>query len=67
MNSWHSHKKGLDQGRTVIAVHQQLFWEHLGLAGALAVTVFVLLGLLLRLHDVTGPRVHIWAMVAFSS
>lgn len=49
----------------MIEIHQQLYWEHLGLAGALAVTFFVLLGLLLRLRDAPGPRVHIWAMIAF--
>ena len=49
----------------MIEIHQQLYWERLGLAGALAVTVFVLLGLLLRLRDAPGPRVNIWAMIAF--
>jgi len=46
-------------------IHEKLYWEHLGLAGALAISVFVLLGLLLRLRDTKPPRMHIWAMIAF--
>ncbi|WP_371153243.1 helix-turn-helix domain-containing protein [Jannaschia sp. 2305UL9-9] len=46
-------------------IHQNLYWEHLGLAGALAVSIFVLLGLILRLQDTPPPRMHIWAMIAF--
>lgn len=46
-------------------IRENLYWEHLGVAGALAVSIFVLLGLLLRLRDTEPPRMHIWAMVAF--
>lgn len=46
-------------------IHGQLYWEHLGVAGALAVSGFVLLGLLLRLYETPPPRMHILAMVAF--
>lgn len=46
-------------------IRENLYWEHLGVAGALAVSIFVLLGLLLRLRDTDPPRMHIWAMVAF--
>lgn len=49
----------------MMEIHEKLYWEHLGLAGALAVSVFVLLGLLLRLRDAKPPRMHIWAMIAF--
>lgn len=49
----------------MMEIHEDLFWEHLGVAGALAVSVFVLLGLLLRLRDTNAPRMHIWAMIAF--
>lgn len=49
----------------MIVIHEVLYWEHLGVAGALAVSVFVLLGLLLRLHDTDPPVMHIWAMIAF--
>ncbi len=46
-------------------IREGLYWEHLGVAGALAVSTFVLLGLLLRLRDTNPPRMHIWAMIAF--
>lgn len=49
----------------MMEIHEQLYWEHLGVAGALAVSVFVLLGLLLRLRNSQPPRMHIWAMIAF--
>lgn len=49
----------------MMEIHESLYWEHLGVAGALAVSVFVLLGLLLRLRDTDPPRMHIWAMIAF--
>ncbi|KMW59660.1 Transcriptional regulator, AraC family [Candidatus Rhodobacter oscarellae] len=49
----------------MMEIRENLYWEHLGLAGALAVSVFVLLGLLLRLRDTHPPRMHIWAMIAF--
>lgn len=49
----------------MIEIHERLYWEHLGVAGALAVSVFVLLGLLLRLRETPPPRMHIWAMIAF--
>lgn len=46
-------------------IRESLYWEHLGVAGALAVSMFVLLGLLLRLRETPEPRMHIWAMIAF--
>lgn len=46
-------------------IREQIYWEHLGVAGALAVSVFVLLGLALRLCETSGPRMHLWAMAAF--
>lgn len=46
-------------------IHKSLYWEHLGVAGALAISVFVLLGLLLRLRELEPPRMHIWAMIVF--
>ncbi|UYV36801.1 helix-turn-helix transcriptional regulator [Rhodobacteraceae bacterium D3-12] len=46
-------------------IDAQLYWEHLGVAGSLAVSVFVLLGLALRLRETPAPRMHIWAMIAF--
>lgn len=49
----------------MMEIRESLYWEHLGVAGALAVSVFVLLGLLLRLRDTKPPRMHIWAMIAF--
>lgn len=49
----------------MMEISESLYWEHLGVAGALAVSVFVLLGLLLRLPDINPPRMHIWAMIAF--
>ena len=49
----------------MMEIRKTLYWEHLGVAGALAVSVFVLLGLLLRLRDTDPPRMHIWAMIAF--
>lgn len=49
----------------MMEIRQSLYWEHLGVAGALAVSAFVLLGLLLRLHDTDPPRMHIWAMIGF--
>ena len=49
----------------MIPIHERLYWEHLGLAAALAISVFVVLGLILRLQDTTGPKMHIWAMLAF--
>jgi len=49
----------------MMEIRENLYWEHLGVAGALAVSVFVLLGLLLRLRDTGPPRMHIWAMIAF--
>lgn len=49
----------------MMEIHENLYWEHLGVAGALAVSVFVLLGLLLRLRETDPPRMHIWAMIAF--
>jgi len=49
----------------MMEIRESLFLEQLGVAGALAVSVFVLLGLLLRLRDTDPPRMHIWAMIAF--
>ena len=49
----------------MMEIHERLYWEHLGMAGALAVSVFVLLGLLLRLRETAPPRMHIWAMIGF--
>lgn len=49
----------------MMEIRQSLYLEHLGVAGALAVSVFVLLGLLLRLRETNPPRMHIWAMIAF--
>ncbi len=46
-------------------IREGLYWEHLGVAGALAVSAFVILGLILRLRDTSPPRMHIWAMIAF--
>lgn len=49
----------------MLEIREGLYLEHLGVAGALAVSVFVLIGLLLRLRDTHPPRMHIWAMIAF--
>ena len=49
----------------MMEIRDSLYLEHLGVAGALAVSVFVLLGLLLRLRDTHPPRMHVWAMIAF--
>ncbi|MBU2991665.1 helix-turn-helix transcriptional regulator [Octadecabacter sp. 1_MG-2023] len=49
----------------MMEIRAGLYWEHLGVAGALAVSVFVLLGLMLRLRDTSPHRMHIWAMIAF--
>lgn len=49
----------------MMTIHENLYWEHLGLAGALAISVFVLIGLALRLIETPAPRMHIWAMIAF--
>ncbi len=49
----------------MMEIHENLYWEHLGVAGALAVSVFVLLGLLMRLRESPPPKMHIWAMIAF--
>ncbi len=46
-------------------IQKQLYWEHLGVAGAMAVSIFVLLGLILRLREKAPSRMHIWAMIAF--
>ncbi|WP_420003888.1 helix-turn-helix domain-containing protein [Arenibacterium sp. LLYu02] len=44
---------------------EHTYWEHLGLAAAMAVSAFVLLGLLLRLRERQKTKMHIWAMIAF--
>lgn len=41
------------------------YLEHLGLAGSLAISLFVLLGLALRLFETPDRRMFLWAMVAF--
>ncbi len=46
-------------------ISESLYSEHLGVAGALAVSAFVFLGLMLRLRETPQPRMHIWAMIAF--
>lgn len=46
-------------------VREQLYWEHFGYAGALSISTFVLLGLMLRLRETKSTRAHLWAMVAF--
>ncbi len=49
----------------MMEIQELLYWEHLGIAGAVAVSFFVLLGLFLRLLETPTPRMHIWAMIAF--
>ncbi|MFK7881463.1 helix-turn-helix transcriptional regulator [Roseobacter sp.] len=49
----------------MMEIQELLYWEHLGIAGAVAVSAFVLLGLFLRLHETPTSRMHIWAMIAF--
>lgn len=49
----------------MMEIQELLYWEHLGIAGAVAVSVFVLIGLFLRLFETPSPRMHIWAMIAF--
>jgi AraC-like DNA-binding protein len=49
----------------MMSIHERLYWEHLGVAAALAISLFVILGLVLRLLDTSGPKMHIWAMLAF--
>ncbi|MBY4891936.1 helix-turn-helix transcriptional regulator [Rhodobacteraceae bacterium N5(2021)] len=49
----------------MLSIYERLYWEHLGVAAALAISLFVIVGLLLRLRETTGPRMHIWAMLAF--
>lgn len=49
----------------MLEIHESLYWEHLGVAGAVAISAFVLLGLVLRLRETKPPRMHIWAMIAF--
>ncbi len=47
------------------SIHERLYWEHLGVAASMAISLFVIIGLLLRLRETTGPKMHIWAMLAF--
>lgn len=49
----------------MMQIHERLYWEHLGVAGGLAISLFVIAGLLLKLRDTKGPKMHIWAMLAF--
>ncbi|MGH1414125.1 MAG: helix-turn-helix domain-containing protein [Pelagimonas sp.] len=49
----------------MMEISESLYSEHLGVAGALAVSAFVFLGLMLRLRETPQPRMHIWAMIAF--
>lgn len=49
----------------MMMIRESLYWEHLGVAAALAISLFVIFGLLLRLKETTGPTLHIWAMLAF--
>ena len=41
------------------------YWEHFGLAASLVLSIFVLLGLGLRLRDTPSRRMFLWAMLAF--
>ncbi|MCV6591980.1 MAG: helix-turn-helix transcriptional regulator [Silicimonas sp.] len=41
------------------------YWEDLGLFAAFALSLFVLMGLGLRLRETRTPRMHLWAMVGF--
>lgn len=49
----------------MIEISERLYYEHLGVAGALAISVFVMIGLLWRLHETDTPRMHVWAMIGF--
>jgi AraC-like DNA-binding protein len=49
----------------MMSIHERLYWEHLGVAAALAISLFVIAGLFLRLRETSGPKMHIWAMLAF--
>lgn len=41
------------------------YWEHFGLAAALVLSIFVLIGLLFRLRETHSRRMFLWAMVGF--
>ncbi len=43
----------------------ELYWEHFGLAAALVLSLFVLIGLAIRLIETDERRMFLWAMVAF--
>lgn len=49
----------------MMSIHEDLYWEHLGVAAAMAISMFVIVGLLLRLRETAGPKMHLWAMLAF--
>lgn len=49
----------------MISISEPLYWEHLGVAAALAISLFVIVGLILRLRETDGPKMHLWAMLAF--
>ena len=41
------------------------YWEHFGLAASLMLSIFVLIGLILRLRETPSRRMFLWAMIAF--
>lgn len=49
----------------LVLVTSDIYWEQLGLAASLAISVFVLIALALRLRDTAVRRMDLWAMVAF--
>ncbi|MDO6731630.1 helix-turn-helix transcriptional regulator [Marinovum sp. 2_MG-2023] len=49
----------------MMLIYTNLYWEHLGVAASLAISIFVILGLLLRLRETPGSKMHIWAMIGF--
>lgn len=51
----------------MISISNELYIEHLGVAGALAISVFVLVGLIFRLRDTQDHPMFIWAMIVFFS
>lgn len=49
----------------MVEIPVNIYLELLGMAGALGVSVLVLIGLALRLRDPAPSRMHIWAMIVF--
>lgn len=49
----------------MVLMSEHTYWENLGLAAAMAVSAFVIVGLLLRLRERANPKMHVWAMIAF--